>query len=96
MFVVEVGKKARPLSPGSNYPSTKNIQTQRNGFGTWLSKFETVGKGKKSKYGMPIFLPNGNVRLLTANHTSKLLRPVSERMIFVRAGWSWRWFYLHG
>merc|ERR1712216_17448 len=58
---VMVGKKARPLSPGSNYPSTKNIQTQRNGFGTWLSKFETVGKGKKSKYGMPIFLPNGNV-----------------------------------
>jgi hypothetical protein len=56
-----VGKKARPLSPGSNYPATKNIQTQRNGFGTWLSKFETVGKGKKSKYGMPIFLPNGNV-----------------------------------
>merc|ERR1719486_578708 len=26
-------KNARPLSPGSNYPTTKNIQTQRNGIG---------------------------------------------------------------
>ena len=55
----KVGKNAKPLSPGSNYPSTKNIQTQRNGFGTFLQKFETVTG--KSKYGMPIFLPNGNV-----------------------------------
>merc|ERR1719331_3323285 len=55
----EVSKNARPLSPGSNYPTTKNIQTQRNGFGTWLQKFQTVGQ--KSKYGVPIFLPNGNV-----------------------------------
>jgi len=59
--VAKVDRNARPLSPGSNYPTTKNIQTQRNGFGTWLQKFETTGKGKKSKYGMPIFLPNGNV-----------------------------------
>ena len=55
----QVAKNARPLSPGSNYPTTKNIQTQRNGFGTWLQKFQTVGQ--KSKYGVPIFLPNGNV-----------------------------------
>jgi len=54
-----VGKGARPLSPGSNYPTTKNIQTQRNGFGTWLQKFQTTSG--KSKYGVPIFLPNGNV-----------------------------------
>merc|ERR1719201_469687 len=54
-----VGKKPRPLSAGSNYPTTKNIQTQRNGFGTWLQKFQ-LAKGK-SKYGVPIFLPNGNV-----------------------------------
>merc|ERR1719396_303863 len=43
-----VSKKATPLSPGSNYPSTKNIMTQSNGFGTWLQKFQTVsGKVKK-------------------------------------------------
>ena len=52
-------KNARPLSAGSNYPTTKNIQTQRNGFGTFVQKFQTVGG--KSKYGVPIFLPNGNV-----------------------------------
>ena len=55
----KVTAKARPLSPGSNYPATKNIQTQANGFGTFLQRFQTT-KGK-SKYGMPIFLPNGNV-----------------------------------
>merc|ERR1719198_425948 len=54
-----VGSKAAPLSPGSNYPSTKNIQTQRNGFGSFVQKFQTVNG--KSKYGVPIFLPNGNV-----------------------------------
>merc|ERR1711956_62728 len=53
------GKTNKPLSPGSNYPTTKNIQTQGNGFGTFLQKFQTVSG--KSKYGMPIFLPNGNV-----------------------------------
>ena len=40
-------------------PTTKNIQTQKNGFGTFLQKFQTT-KGK-SKYGVPIFLPNGNI-----------------------------------
>jgi len=59
----KVTAKAKPLSPGSNYPGTKNIQTQSNGFGTFLQKFQTTGqKGeKKSKYGMPIFLANGNI-----------------------------------
>merc|ERR1719454_1588828 len=51
--------KPKPLSPGSNYPTTKNIQTQKNGFGTFVQKFQTA-KGK-SKYGVPIFLPNGNI-----------------------------------
>jgi hypothetical protein len=36
-----------------------NIQTQRNGFGNFIQSFQT-SKGK-SKYGMPIFLPNGNI-----------------------------------
>merc|ERR1719199_2107008 len=54
-----VDNKAKPLSPGSNYPTTKNIQTQRNGFGSFVQKFQTVSG--KSKYGVPIFLPNGNV-----------------------------------
>jgi len=54
-----VPKRARPLSPGSNYPTTKNIQEQRSGFGTWVQKFQLAGG--KSKYGVPIFLPNGNV-----------------------------------
>merc|ERR1719498_707138 len=52
-------KGLKPLSPGSNYPSTKNIQTQKNGFGTFVQKFQLAGG--KSKYGVPIFLPNGNV-----------------------------------
>merc|ERR1712224_837317 len=54
-----VKKNAKPLSPGSNYPATKNIQIQRSGFGTFLQKFQKT-KGK-SMYGMPIFDKNGNV-----------------------------------
>ena len=54
-----VGKNAKPLSPGSNYPSTKNIQKQKSGFGSFVQKFQTVSG--KSKYGVPIFLPSGNV-----------------------------------
>merc|ERR1711871_421140 len=56
---VTMAAKPKTLSPGSNYPTTKNIQTQKNGFGTFLQKFQTT-KGK-SKYGVPIFLPNGNI-----------------------------------
>merc|ERR1711908_48043 len=55
----KVDNKAKPLSPGSNYPTTKNIQTQRSGFGAFVQKFQTASG--KSKYGVPIFLPNGNV-----------------------------------
>jgi len=54
-----VSNKAKPLSPGSNYPTTKNIQTQRSGFGGFVQKFQLASG--KSKYGVPIFLPNGNV-----------------------------------
>jgi len=54
-----VTKTAKPLSPGSNYPTTKNIQIQSNGFGTFVQRFQKATG--KSKYGMPIFLPNGNV-----------------------------------
>merc|ERR1719313_3020733 len=53
--------KPKPLSPGSNYPSTKNIQIQSNGFGSFISKWAPASSTKKSKYGMPVFLPNGNV-----------------------------------
>jgi len=49
----------KPLSPGSNYPTTKNIQTQGNGFGSFVQKFQLASG--KSKYGVPIFLPSGNV-----------------------------------
>ena len=42
-----VTKNAKPLSPGSNYPSTKNIQTQSNGFGTFLQKFEVASSTKQ-------------------------------------------------
>jgi len=58
-YAADVDKRARPLSPGSNFPTTKNIQTQRNGFGSFVQKFQTASG--KSKYGVPIFLPNGNV-----------------------------------
>lgn len=57
--VVMGAKKPAPLSPGSNYPSTKNIQTQGNGFGTFVQKFQLASG--KSKYGVPVFLANGNV-----------------------------------
>ena len=44
---------------GGPYQSRQNMQKQRNGFGTFVQKFQTVGG--KSKYGVPIFLANGNV-----------------------------------
>merc|ERR1719453_2118943 len=68
---------ARPLSPGSNYPSTKNIQQQRSGFGTFVQKFQ-LAKGK-SKYGVPIFLPNGNVNPAYLAAERADLREASKR-----------------
>merc|ERR1719183_1157397 len=55
----KVTAKAKPLSPGSNYPTTKNIQTQSSGFGSFVQKFQLASG--KSKYGVPIYLPNGNI-----------------------------------
>merc|ERR1719326_903445 len=50
----------RPRNRGGPYQSNKsNIQTQKSGFGNFVQKFQ-LAKGK-SKYGVPIFLPNGNV-----------------------------------
>jgi len=50
----------RPRNRGGPYQSNKkNIQLQRSGFGTFVQKFQLAGG--KSKYGVPIFLPNGNV-----------------------------------
>merc|ERR1719163_2440498 len=74
-----VKKNASPLSPGSNYPTTKNIQTQRNGFGTFLQKFQTVSG--KSKYGVPIFLPNGNVNPAYLAAERKEMQSQSKRNI---------------
>merc|ERR1711935_730992 len=52
--------KAKPLSPGSNYPSGgAALHEQSYGFGNWIPKFQ-LATGK-SKYGVPIFLPNGNI-----------------------------------
>merc|ERR1719198_940332 len=45
-----------------NYPTRKglgDLQTQKNGFGGWMQKFQLASG--KSKYGVPIFLPNGNL-----------------------------------
>ena len=36
----KVTQKAKPLSPGSNYPSTRNIQRQSTGFGNFVQKFQ--------------------------------------------------------
>merc|ERR1712216_400093 len=50
----------RAKNRGGPYQSNKkNIQLQRSGFGSFVQKFQTVTG--KSKYGVPIFLPNGNV-----------------------------------
>merc|ERR1711971_1022438 len=47
-------------SEGGRKPITRDIQQQRrSGFGTFVQKFQKA-EGK-SKYGVPIFLPNGNV-----------------------------------
>ena len=53
------GGKPKPLSPGSNYPTTKNIQKQSYGFGSFVQAFQVPGK--KEKYGVPIYLKNGNI-----------------------------------
>jgi len=55
-----IASEDRPRNRGGPYSANKkNIQTQRNGFGNFVQKFQLAGG--KSKYGVPIFLPNGNV-----------------------------------
>jgi hypothetical protein len=51
--------RGRGLEPGKNYASTKNMQIQSSGFGQFVQKFQ-LATGN-SKYGMPIYLPNGAV-----------------------------------
>ena len=55
----QAGPKVSPLSPGSNYPGTKNLQEQSYGFGAFRQKFQT--RDGKSAYGVPIFDKKGNV-----------------------------------
>jgi hypothetical protein len=55
-----INAQDRPRNRGGPYETNKNnIQTQRNGFGNFVQKFQLASG--KSKYGVPIFLPNGNV-----------------------------------
>merc|ERR1719359_1982485 len=49
--------RGRGLTPGANFPTGKNMQTQSSGFGAFVQKFQ-LATGN-SKYGMPIYLPNG-------------------------------------
>ena len=58
-----VKKQAGPegdVSPGSNYPGTKNLQEQSYGFGAFRQKFQT--REGKSAYGVPIFDKKGNAQ----------------------------------
>ena len=55
----QAGPKVTPLSPGSNYPGTKNLQEQSYGFGAFRQKFQT--REGKSAYGVPIFDKKGNI-----------------------------------
>merc|ERR1719353_1540199 len=75
----KVTAKAKPLSPGSNYPTTKNIQTQSTGFGSFLQKFQ-LSKGK-SKYGMEIFLPNGNINPAYLAAERKAMSAMSKKNV---------------
>merc|ERR1711881_830109 len=80
----KVTVKAKPLSPGSNYPTTKNIQTQSTGFGSFLQKFQ-LAKGK-SKYGMPIFLANGNINPAYLAAERKAMASRSKKNVAAQAG----------
>merc|ERR1719446_1045767 len=80
----KVTAKAKPLSPGSNYPATKNIQVQASGFGNFLQKFQTVSG--KSKYGMPIFLPSGNINPAYLAAERKAMAAQSKKNVVAQAG----------
>jgi len=70
--------EGRARNRGGPYQANKkNIQIQRNGFGTFMQKFQTVTG--KSKYGVPIFLPNGNVNPAYLAAERKELQAQSKR-----------------
>merc|ERR1712176_379876 len=79
----KVTNKAKPLSPGSNYPATKNIQRQSSGFGSFVSAFEKVTG--KSKYGMPVFLENGNINPAYLAAERKAIAEQSKRNVRAEA-----------
>jgi len=69
---------SRAANRGGPYQTNKkNVQTQRNGFGTFVQKFQTVSG--KSKYGVPIFLPNGNVNPAYLAAERKDIQAASKR-----------------
>jgi hypothetical protein len=70
--------EGRASNRGGPYQSNKkNIQIQRNGFGSFVQKFQTVSG--KSKYGVPIFLKNGNVNPAYLAAERKDLQAQSKR-----------------
>merc|ERR1719487_2528150 len=72
--------EARARNRGGPYQTNKkNIQIQRNGFGTFVQKFQTVSG--KSKYGVPIFLPNGNVNPAYLAAERKDMQSASRRNV---------------
>lgn len=93
-----VGGRPKPLSPGSNYPTTRNIQSQSNGFGNFVQKFQTsstAGKTEKvSKYGVPIYTKSGAINpVYLAAERSDMMRtkkrvappsPLSPRLRVLR------------
>jgi len=69
---------SRAANRGGPYQANKkNVQIQRNGFGTFVQKFQTVSG--KSKYGVPIFLPNGNVNPAYLAAERKDIQAASKR-----------------
>merc|ERR1719390_266941 len=64
---------------GPYQANRKNVQLQRNGFGTFVQKFQTVTG--KSKYGVPIFLANGNVNPAYLAAERKDMQAQSKRNI---------------
>merc|ERR1719451_104410 len=83
-FGTRITGKEKPLSAGSNYPTTKNIQIQSTGFGTFVQSFQK--RDGKSKYGMPIFLPNGNINPAYLAAERKAMASQSKRNVGALGG----------
>lgn len=54
-------RENRADNRGNPYGTRSNVQIQKSGFGNFVQKFQVASSEKKSKYGMPIFLKNGNI-----------------------------------